>query len=414
MATFREIGHGQSNRIRDESVSYGQSTVVAALPMLQAMVDPAQAEATFDRQWTPVGGLPMYTGTGVALANVAMTESGGYYTNAGGDHFVEPAAPLDTATFLDWANWPLTARGDEVIAYLTGLSSGVKAECRWIFYKHSEYDSRGYGLNGWTHRDPRVLEFAIRRFMGEYRTALGKSAAELPIFFSVPIPHGPSSNEGFLACLAAFETLVHDRTFNAFWAVRQTMDCLWDADLPGTYTAHGTDADIILLRRRSVYGIAQVLGPLVAPTSNRIWTRNHPEIGWVRQVSDTVLDVYVRHDGGNDLVMPASPALGWTVRYAGAPVSVVSVEKMDKRCLRITLASACAKAAAIRVHYAEANLRLLPGGAVYDNAATWQAQAIAAGVTGDNRIPGALSRTFHAGVVASTAAPGARDLAPVT
>jgi len=414
MATFSEWPEGQSNAIRRQSPSYGQSMIAYVLPMMKAIVDPTEAEATLTRQWENIGGLPLFTGTGCAFDNTPAAIGGDNYAGAAStwEAFVRPAAPLDTARFLDWATWPLSDRGNDVVNYATGLSAGIKAQQSYIFCQHSEYDSQGW-LNSWSMRDYRILEFAHRRFIGAVRAALGKTAATLPALYSVPIPFGSGSNEGFNLCMRAFEALVADRSFNARFAVRQTMDCDWDSDLPGTYTSHGTDADIALLARRSALGIANAMGPTWSPTNNKLSAWRGPRIVHVQWINSTTLDVSIEHDGGSDLTLPATPAAGWRVEYGGATVAISSVTKTNKRTLRIALAGACAKPQAIRVFYNWGNSRTFPGGAFYDDQATWDAKALPAAIAGADRIAGALNRTGWQGVVATASAPPARILAPL-
>jgi hypothetical protein len=417
MADYSEAGSGQSNRIRRDGSAYGAATTAFVLPMVREIIDPTQAEATLGRIYTEGGadnGKPMFTGTGMAFDNNPVTIAGDNYAGtAAMESFVRWAAPLDTARFLDWPNYPLTDRGSAITTYLAALSAPAKAAAAWIYYQHSEYDSQGFSLNGGiVLRDHRVLEFSARRFIGAFRTALGKTAAQLPCLFSVPIPFSNGTNDGMNMCMRAFEALVADRAFNARFVVRQAMDCDWNGDggALGEYQSHGSNADIHLLARRSALGIANVMGPSLAPTNNTLRAWRGPRIVHAQWVNTQLVRVWIEHDGGADLTLPATATAGWRVEYAGAPVAVTDVTRHSARSLDLALATACPIAAATRVFYNWGNARTMQGGAVYDDQDTWDAKVLPAAITGANRIKGALNRTGWAGLVTSTAAARAGSL----
>jgi hypothetical protein len=260
---------------------------------------------------------------------------------------------------------------------------------------HSEYDTRGWATNPWTANDPRIVEFGWRRYMGALRAALGKTASDLPILATAAIPYVAGSNAGFDNVNAALRTLAADPAFNLHIVAEQTMDMTWDRDGPvGAYTWHAGNEDLALLARRIARGIARVMGPRWAPGIFRARPAMGPVAFWAQRIDGTTIDVWVRHDGGSTLTLPATPALGWQVQYNNRTIAVTGAAvQPDGRRIRLTLAQPCPSHRLLTVAYGWSNTRLLPGGGIYDDAATFDAKAIAAGVTGANRINDALRRT---------------------
>lgn len=403
MRTFRIWMYGQSNMVWLNNTTPGSPVADTMLPILRELVDPTQAEAIIERVYDLTG--TCFSGIGSAFANVAMTQdAAGTYGDASSVHLVRPRAPSDPQ-FADWANWPLTTNGQARITWAEGRTQAVKDEVSCILAMHSEYDTRGYGVNGWAQNDPRVVEFAWRRMLGALRTALGKTAATCPVLASVPVPYTPGNDAGFDAVNLAIRTLAADPAFNLHIVAAQTMDMTWDRDGPtGAYTWHANNADLATLARRFACGIARVMGPVWAPNGFRSRPHLGPSIAGCQRVDASTVDVWIRHDGGAALRLPATPALGWRVRYNGQPVAVTAAAvQPDNRRIRLTLAGPCPSFRLLAVEYGSGNLRLLPDGAVYDDAASFDAKALAAGVVGANRIDGALARTIRPLPVRETA-----------
>jgi hypothetical protein len=394
MRTVRIWQHGQSNMIFLNNTSPGSPVADTLLPVLQQLVDPAQAEAVLARYYDQVNTC-FNGGIGMCLDASLPIAADSYAGSAGSNILVRPAAPADAARFADWANWPLTTRGSNAIAFASGLSAAIKAEVSCILAMHTEYDTRGWATNGWTANDPRIVEFGWRRYMGALRAALGKTAADLPILATVAIPYVAGNNAGFDNVNAALRTLAADPGFNLHLIAEQTMDMTWDRDGPaGAYTWPAANADLALLARRIARGIARVMGPHWAPGVFRSRPAMGPVAFWAQRIDAATVDVWVRHDGGATLTLPATPTLGWQVQYNGRVIAVTGAAvQPDNRRIRLTLAQACPSHRLLTVAYGWGNTRLLPGGGIYDDAATFDAKAVAAGVTGANRINDALRRT---------------------
>jgi hypothetical protein len=403
MPTFRIWQYGQSNMIWLNNTTPGSPVGEIMLPMLQALVDPGQAEATIAREYNQTG--TCFSGHGSAFTNGAMAlQADGFYGLATSVCLVRPAAP-GSATFDDWSAWPLTNAGTNMITYAANASASVKAETSCILAMHSEYDTVGYRTQGWANNDPRVVEFAWRRTIGALRAALGKTAASLPVLATVPIPYTPGGDNGFDTVHAAIRRLAADALFNLQIVCGQTMDCTWDRDGPvGAYTWHAGNDDLALLARRIAHGIARVMGPRWAPAGFRSRPAMGPRAVAAQAIDATTIDVWVQHDGGAALRLPPTPTLGWRVRYNGRDIAVTAVAvEADQRRLRLSLGEACPSFRLLSVEYGAGNTRLLPGGAVYDDAATFDPKAAAAGILGANRIDGALLRSPRPLPVSATA-----------
>jgi hypothetical protein len=406
MPIFRIWQYGQSNMVFLNNTTPGSPVADTLIPILQALVDPTEAQATIERQYDLTG--TCFSGIGSALSNVAMTlRADGFYDDSPNFyHLVRPAAPSDAVRFADWSSWPLSNTGNARITYAGNLPAATKAEVSCILMMHSEYDTRGYAVNGWAQNDPRVVEFAQRRMISALRTALGKTAANCPALASVPVPYTAGSDAGFDAVHRAYLAIANDPAFNLHIIATQAMDCTWDRDEAGTgnYTWHANNDDLALLARRFAPGIARVMGPIWAPGSFR--TRPHlgPVPFWAQRIDALTIDVWVRHDGGAALVLPADPVRGWGVTYNGRVIALAGAAvQPDNRRIRLALATPLASAAMTRVAYAGGNTRLRPDGVVRDDAASFDAKALSPLVTGANRLDGALARTAFPLVVRTTA-----------
>ncbi len=403
MPNFRIWSYGQSNMVWLNNTTPGSPINDTMLPVLRQLVDPTGTEATLSVQYDLNG--TCFSGTGSAFTNAAMPlQADGSYGVAGSASLVRPRAPSDPL-FADWANWPLTTAGQSRISYATNLAPAIKAEVACILAMHSEYDTRGYAVNGWARYDSRVVEFAWRRMLGALRAALGKTAQQLPVLATIAIPYTPGSAAGFDAVTRAITTLAADPAFNLRIVCEQTMDMTWDRDGPaGAYTWHANNDDLALLSRRIARGIAREMGPVWAPATFRSRPPLGPVAYWAQRVDDSSVDVWIRHDGGAALSLPAIPAQGWQALYNGRIVAVAGATLPAANRIRLALAEPCRSHRLLSITYGWGNTRLLPGGGIYDDAAGFDAKAIAAGVTGPDRISDSLRRT-RAPLAVQTSAP---------
>lgn len=400
-------------------------------PILQALIDPTQTESTVSTYYINEG--TAIGGNGVVFDSTAALTLGGdnFYGAAGSTIFVRPSAP-GLPTWDDWTVWPLTTNGSAVVAAYSGASAGDKTALKAIHWGQNEYDGAGYARNPWAYNNAEIWAKGVRRLAAAIRTAVGKTAAQLPVIFAPVFPYSPMSNSGAEAIHAAQNMLIGDVAFNAARAGGNLDDTVWDRDddaggnsfqgNDGVLRFHPNTGDQILVARRMGYGTARIMGPILAPTGNRIYAGRGPRCVYAQWQDANTIDVVVEHDGGNDLVLPASPAAGWRVTYGGATVMVSNVAKVNGRRLRLTLATACDIPAAIRVFYTWGAARIIPTpavtgsqgtGAVYDNASSWDAKAIPAAITGDARLDFPLHRTPPGGLVVSTAVPSNRLFLPL-
>lgn len=429
MATSRKIGQsGQSGQefVNQDNAWSAFPMNTYGVPILQAMLDPAQADTTvatfYINEGTAIGGIGLCFDSSPALTLAGDN----FYGAAGSECFVRPSAP-GLPTWDDWTAWPITTAGANLVAAYSGASAPDKAAIQAINWFQTEYDAAGYGVNGWADNNPEIWEKAARRLVTAVRAAVGKSAAALPVLFATPFPFSPATNSGTEAVYAAQQRLVDDAAFNAARWGGNLMDMVWDRNdgsggNDGVLRFHPNQGDQTLVSRRAGYAQARILGPAWAPGVYRPAAGRGPRPVYAQWVDGTTIDVFVEHDCGNDLALPASPAAGWRVTYGNLAVTVSSVAKQDGRRLRLTLASSCPIAAAIRVFYSWGAARIIPTpaatgtqgtGAVYDNASTWDAKAIPAGLTGADRLNFPLHRTPVGGLIPNAAAPSSRLVMPL-
>lgn len=395
MSTVRRIWmYGQSNMVWLNNTAPGSPANDILRPVLRQLIDPDQAECIVTTQYDLAG--TCFSGIGSAFTNAAMTqEADGFYGPAGNSSLVRPRAP-GQAGFETWTEWPLTGNASSRIAYASGLPAGTRAEIACILAMHSEYDTKGYADNGWAANDPRVVEFAWRRMIGALRAALGKTPADCPVLATIAVPYVPGGAAGFNAVNQAILNLEADPAFNLRIICEQTMDMTWDRDGPaGAYTWHANNADLALLSRRIARGIAREMGPVWAPTAFRSRPSFGPRAIWAQRVDAGSVDVWIRHDGGGTLTLNAAdPARGWSATYNGQTVGVTGAAVLaDGRRIRLTLGSACPSDPMLAIRYGWGNVRLLPAGGAYDDAASFDPKAIAPGVSGADRLNDALLRT---------------------
>ena len=105
-----------------------------------------------------------------------------------------------------------------------------------------------------------------------------------------------------------------------------------------------------------------------------------PKITWVQQISSTVYNITVTHDGGTDVIVPslAANGIGFAVMDGGSPASPGTIinaracVRLDATHIQITLSSAPSNGvASLRLYYPYGNL---PG--------TWTGQQPDAGRIG--------------------------------
>jgi hypothetical protein len=312
------------------------------------------------------------------------------------------------------ASWPLTATigqlGRDYVT--TTLDSTARSETDLIIYFWWEYDSRANGDGAATAA---ILDAAINEYVGtRLRADYGKTAAQLPVLLVGPSLYNVSTFAGQDLVTDAFNLLAarSGRNFTRFPCL--TRDTWWgrdtsaDGGLTGTdYTAHATDADLDVLMRRLARFIAQHYGPGWGLTPR--YSGRGPAIQWVEYVNPTTLDVWVQHDGGNDLVLGANAGSAqglqlWNVLVSGARVvptaiSIPATGAGAGRRVRLTMPT-MPGAKAVRLKYGH-YIRDFEGsgamyqrggldGAVLDNSDTWQASVsliLPAAFTGSNRVP---------------------------
>lgn len=428
--TARKIGQsGQSGQefVNQDTSWSGFAMSTYGIPILQALIDPAQSDTTastfYVNEGTAIGGIGVVFDSGMALTLAGDN----YYGTASGDYFVRCSSP-NLPTWDDWTTWPLTNRGNDLVAAYSGATAPDKAAIQAINWFQNEYDAAGYPLNyTWAGNNPEIWEKAARRLVTAVRAAVGKTAAQLPVLFASPFPYSPATANGTEAIYAAQQNLLNDGSFNARRWGGNIMDCVWDRNdgsggNDGQLRFHPNQGDQILVSRRAGYAQARFLGPVWTPGTNIIYAGRGPRPTYAQYVNSTTVDVFIEHDGGTDITMPPQPTAAWWVTYAGATQTVSSAARMDAQRVRLVLSAACTYPSAMRVFYTYGAARIIPtpavtgsqgSGAIYDNASSQDSRVIPAALAGAARLVFPLHRTPVGGLVPSVDAPSKRYFMPL-
>lgn len=426
----RNIGQsGQSGQefVNQDTSWSGFAMLTYGIPVLQTLVDPAQADTVastfYINEGTAIGGIGVVFDSGMALTLAGDN----YYGTASGDYFVRCSSP-NLPTWDDWTTWPLTNRGNDLVAAYSGASAPDKTAIQAINWFQNEYDAAGYPLNyTWAGVNPEIWAKGVMRLVTAVRAAVGKTAAQLPVLFATPFPYSPATNAGTEAIYNAQQILLNTGGFNARRWGGNLMDCVWDRNdgfggNNGNLQFHPNQGDQILVSRRAGYAQARLLGPVWTPTTNIIYAGRGPRATYAQYINSTTFDVFIEHDGGTDISLPTQPTMGWRVTYAGAVLTVSSVTRMDAQRVRLVVNTACPYPSGVRVFYTFGAGRIIPtpaitgsqgSGAIYDNASAQSSRIIPAALTGPARLNFPLHRTPVGGLIPSPDAPSKRYVMPL-
>jgi hypothetical protein len=434
----RAVRWGQSNQVfinLDTGAAVTQALNMIWQPIIQQLLDPTTGITIPGNQFA-IGTIGSVLGTAIGgIGIISRNSSGspllalqgdGYHGVVGGEHWVRPAPPSNPTLFDDWPTWPLTNAGLNVRDYVAGLTTPQKADLKGIGVLLNEFDVTGYPLQrSWIEDDPRVWAYGCMRMATEIRTQAGKTAAQMPLSIMAPIPYSSGNNQAYEIVHQAMMIVARDARMHARVVIGNCMDVVLDRNDgvggdDGAYRFHLNGADQVYLARKLAYAEART--PMARQWNpNALNHAGHgPEIVWARWIDSTTLDVFVCHDGGANLTLPATATRGWRVEYAGREVAVSGATVPDGRRVRLTLATACPVPEMARVNYGWGSSRLIEGGTgshgtggIYDDASTWDAKAIPAALTGADRVNMILRKTPYGGLRAATGAPPTDILLPL-
>jgi hypothetical protein len=290
----------------------------------------------------------------------------------------------------DPSTWGLGSDGLAVRTWLqSNTAAADAADIAAILWPWSEDDStRQYS-------EKTTYEAAARRLLALERGMLSRSVASLPQVWWSAIPFAYNSNDpGTQMQREVVADMAADATQNVTVVLPQTSDSLPRA--PASYdpaTGLWTGGDS--LHRDTVDN--QRFGRLAAPLVARailasgggdtitaipagVPATGGPAVAHVYRQSGTILLVTVTHDGGSDLIVPATQAAlgaGWAVMDGGSVaspgtmVAATACVRLNPTQLQITLArSLLSPSSACRLFYPYGTATIGRGNVVTDNFAT--------------------------------------------
>ncbi len=294
----------------------------------------------------------------------------------------------------DPSTWALGTDGLAVQTWIQANTAPADAaDIGVIFWPWSEDDStRQYS-------EKATYEAAARRLLALERGMLSRSAASLPHVWWSAIPFSYGNNDpGMQMQREVVADMAADPTQNVTVVLPQTADSLprsighgpliydpatgiWSGgdplhrDIPDNQRFGRLAAPLVA---RAI--LASEGGDSMSAIPAGIPTMGGPAVRHVYRQSNTVLIVTVVHDGGTDLIVPATQAangIGWAVMDGGSPaspgtiVSATSCVRLNATQLQIILSQALVNTSAnCRLFYPYGATTIGRGNAVTDNLST--------------------------------------------
>ena len=284
------------------------------------------------------------------------------------------------------SSWALGADGQGVQTWLQSITAPEDAaDIAAILWPWSEDDcARQYN-------EKSTYEAAARRFLSLERGMVARSAASLPQAWWSAIPFDYGGNDGgtqmqreVVADMAA------DPAQNVTVALPQTSDSLPRAATYDASTGLWTGGDPLHRDAADNQRFGMLAAPLVARAvlaaaggdtlasiPAGVPAAGGPVVTHVYRESNTSLIVTVQHDGGTDLIVPATQAAvgaGWAVMDGGSVaspgtiVTATACARLNATQVQVTLAQALVNASsACRLFYPYGTGMMGRGNAVTDN-----------------------------------------------
>jgi hypothetical protein len=291
------------------------------------------------------------------------------------------------------STWALGSDGQAVQSFLQKTASADAGDVAVILWPWSENDcTRQYS-------EKATYEAAARQFLALERGMLQRSAATLPQVWWSAIPFSYNSNDpGTQMHREVVADLVADPTQNVTVVLPQTGDSLprsvggtaliYD---PATGIWSGGDSlhrDIVdnqRFGRLAAPLVARAIlasggGDTIATIPPGVPAVGGPVVSHVYRQTATSVVVTVRHDGGTDLIVPATQAAsgaGWaimdggSVAFPGTMVTATACVRLNATQLQLTLTRALLNASSVcRLFYPYGTTTIGRGNIVTDNFAS--------------------------------------------
>ncbi|OYV34509.1 MAG: hypothetical protein B7Z81_09950, partial [Acidocella sp. 20-61-6] len=302
---------------------------------------------------------------------------------AHGTFITNPGDGSDPST---WNSGPDFAA---VTAFLTGPSAIVPAmddaDIGFIVWPWSEQDST------MPYASKALYKASVLRLLSLTRNLLGRSAAALPLLVWNAIPY--ETNDGVQMVRESINDLAGDAANNIAVFTAQTADSnpLNSIYNPATGIFTGGDPqhrdqpDLLRYGRIGAHvaggvAVAQGLSDSIMPAdlpSTGLPRKGGPQISHVYRASNTSLVLTIRHDSGDDLLVPLRAVSGagfavmdgGTVASPGIIITAIAATRLDATHIAITLASAISNPSAnVLFFYPYGSTQIGRGNAVTDNA----------------------------------------------
>lgn len=364
-------------------------------------------------EWFVQSGAPLALAQGVAWylgaaawASTAL-QSGSYnsparYSLVSGHPISNSSPPLfppggGSGTFLTNpgdgsapSTWGLGPDGQALTAYLTGAQALVSAadaeDIAFLIWPWSEQDST------MPYANKALYKGSVTQLAGITRALFGRSAAQMPLLMWSAIPY--ETDTGVQMVRESVLDLSQDATQGIVIFVAQTADsnplnASWSPTtgvFSGGDPEHRDQPDLLrygqlgshaAARAMIALGLSDTIPPTALPASG-LPIAGGPRIVHAYQVSPTEIVLTIRHDAGNDLVVPlqAIEGVGFavmdggTVANPGTIITAISAARIDSTHLSVTLAQAPVNpASACLLYYPYGSAQIGRGDAVTDNLA---------------------------------------------
>jgi len=294
--------------------------------------------------------------------------------------------PGDGSDPSSWGSGPdFTA----LTAFLTGsaaiISSIDEADIAFLIWPWSEQDST------MPYANKALYKSSLLRLLSLTRNLLGRTAADLPLLVWSAIPY--ETTDGVQMVRESINDLAAEPANNIALFIAQTADSnpLNSSYDPATGLFTGGDPqhrdqpDLLRYGRMGAHaagrvavalGLSDSIAASALPNSG-LPLNGGPRITHVYRASNTELILTVKHDSGNDLIVPlqAANGAGFTVMDGGsvaAPgslINAVAVARIDATHISVTLVSAISNPSAnVLLFYPYGSTQIGRGNAVTDNA----------------------------------------------
>jgi hypothetical protein len=234
---------------------------------------------------------------------------------------------------------------------------------------------------------------ALRRWIALLRSALGRTAENLPVFAWAPLPHGSATRSGYDVVSSAFAALAASPADNFHIALGNAADAVARAGNTALIDA----ATSLRFARRMAYAVGRKLVDLGIADSggSQLIPGLGPRATGITIINTTTTDVTIAHDvpdASLAVLGAGATGAGWEVMDNTTARAVSAVAVQNNTTLRLTHAARTGTGAQLAVSYCRYGQRIGAGDFVVDR---WSLRGWPAGYDMDAaaRLPNADWKT---------------------